>query len=80
MTPLSRVASVGSPYRQVSSSVDAMLQASRRLPAELKALFDGLFMHGKSQAAVRAELGLSPEVFEQRRRELLRNLRAVAAR
>lgn len=59
------------------SSIEKILLASKRLPENLKAIFDGLFMEGKEEEQICQEQGISQLEFENRRVRLMRELRST---
>lgn len=60
------------------SSLEKILTSSRRLPADLRAVFEGYFMHDKSIETICQEQGISREEFQARHDRILREMRAVA--
>jgi len=60
------------------SSIEKILIVSKRLPAPLKAIFDGLFMQNKDEAAICREQEISMDEFNSRRESLMRELRSAA--
>jgi len=61
------------------SSIEKIITSSRRLPADLKSVFDAYFMHDKSIEVICAEQNISPEEFQIRHDRILREMRAVAS-
>ena len=61
------------------SRVQAMLQSKDRLPAEMRALFEDLFIWNKSEAQIVAERGLTMEEMVAKRSSMIRALKTASA-
>lgn len=56
-----------------------LLDASERLPKDLRCIFESLYLSGHSEHRASISLGLSTAEVEARKRSLIRTLKAVTA-
>lgn len=62
-----------------NSRIEQMLNATKRLPANLAQLFDALYVQGLAEERVCAELRLSPEALNADKASMFKALKAAAS-